>query len=420
MDETQHSPTVHPSRPTTVVVGGGLAGATVARTLREEGYRGRVVLIGAEPHLPYERPPLSKGLLLGTAGRDTVFVEPADWYPDHDVELRTGTRVTAIDRGTHEVVLDDGERLGWSTLVLATGSTPRRLDVPGADLDGVLYLRTLDDADALVAALDRRPRVVVVGGGWIGLETAAAAREAGLDVTVLEVGALPLLRVLGTEMAQLFADLHRAHGVDVRTQAQVAELLTADGTAVSGVRLGDGSVVPAELVIVGVGIQPEVSLAREAGLDVADGVVVDEHLRSSDPDVLAAGDVAAAWHPTLGRRLRVEHWANAGRQGTVAARTILGVDAVDDRLPYFYTDQYDLGMEYVGHADPSRATTSVVVRGSVADRELIAFWVDEGRVVAGMNVNVWDVSEEIEALVRSGRTVDTARLADPAVPLADV
>lgn len=420
MDETPQHPTDHSSGPTTVIVGGGLAGATVAKTLREEGYRGRVTLIGAEAHLPYERPPLSKGLLLGTAERDSVLVEPAAWYREHHVELLTGTRVTAIDRTAREVVLDDGERLGWTTLVLATGSTPRRLDVPGADLDGVLYLRTLDDADALVAALDRRPRVVVVGGGWIGLETAAAAREAGLDVTVLEVGALPLLRVLGTEMAQLFTDLHRDHGVTVRTQVQVTELLTADGTAVSGVRLSDGSVLPAELVIVGVGIQPEVRLARDAGLDVADGVVVDEHLRSSDPDVLAVGDVAAAWHPTLGRRLRVEHWANAGRQGTVAARSILGVDAVDDRLPYFYTDQYDVGMEYVGYADPSSATTSVVVRGSIAERELIAFWVDEGRVLAGMNVNVWDVSEQIEALVRSGRTVDAERLADPDVPLTEV
>lgn len=420
MDETPQHPTDHSSGPTTVIVGGGLAGATVAKTLREEGYRGRVTLIGAEAHLPYERPPLSKGLLLGTAERDSVLVEPAAWYREHHVELLTGTRVTAIDRTAREVVLDDGERLGWTTLVLATGSTPRRLDVPGADLDGVLYLRTLDDADALVAALDRRPRVVVVGGGWIGLETAAAAREAGLDVTVLEVGALPLLRVLGTEMAQLFTDLHLDHGVTVRTQVQVTELLTADGTAVSGVRLSDGSVLPAELVIVGVGIQPEVRLARDAGLDVADGVVVDEHLRSSDPDVLAVGDVAAAWHPTLGRRLRVEHWANAGRQGTVAARSILGVDAVDDRLPYFYTDQYDVGMEYVGYADPSSATTSVVVRGSIAERELIAFWVDEGRVLAGMNVNVWDVSEQIEALVRSGRTVDAERLADPDVPLTEV
>lgn len=420
MDETPQHDAGPTTGRTTVIVGGGLAGATVARTLREEGYDGRVVLVGAERHLPYERPPLSKGLLLGTAERDSVLVEPAAWYEEHHVDLRTGTRVTAIDRAAHEVVLDDGERIAWSTLVLATGSTPRRLDVPGADLEGVLSLRTLDDADALLAALARRPRVAVVGGGWIGLETAAAAREAGLEVTVLEVGALPLLRVLGTEMAQLFADLHRAHGVTVQTGVQVAELLTTDGSTVSGVRLGDGSTVPAELVIVGVGIQPDVSLARAAGLEVADGVVVDEHLRSSDPDVLAVGDVAAAWHPALGRRLRVEHWANAGRHGALAARTILGVDAVDDRLPYFYTDQYDLGMEYVGYADPSRATTSVVVRGSVEDRELIAFWVEEGRVLAGMNVNVWDVSEEIEALVRSGRTVDVARLADPAVPLAEV
>lgn len=399
-----------------VVVGGGLTGATVATTLREEGYGGPVAIVGAEPHAPYERPLLSKGYLLGTQQRDEAFVHPAEWYREHDVVLRTGVAVTALDRAGGAVVLDDGSRLPYDHVVLATGARPRLLTVPGADLPGVRYLRRLEDADRLLAAFGERPRVVVVGGGWIGLETAAAAREAGLEVAVLEAGPVPLGRVLGPEMAQVFADLHREHGVDLRTGVEVAAIEPGAHGRVGGVRLGDGSVVPAGLVVVGVGAQPEVALAEAAGLAVADGVVVDEHLRTADPRVLAAGDVARAWRPVLGRHLRVEHWANAGRQGALAARTILaasgghpgGPAATDDRLPYFYTDQYDLGMEYVGYAETSgdQAYDEVVVRGDLAARQFIAFWVRDGRVLAGMNVNVWDVTDDIEALVRSGGGVD--------------
>lgn len=399
-----------------VVVGGGLTGATVATTLREEGFGGPVTIVGAEPHAPYERPLLSKGYLLGSQQRDEAFVHPAEWYADHDVELRAGVTVTALDRAGGAVVLDDGSRLPYDHVVLATGARPRRLTVPGADLPGVRYLRRLEDADRLLAAFGERPRVVVVGGGWIGLETAAAAREAGLEVTVLEAGPVPLGRVLGPEMAQVFADLHREHGVDLRTGVEVAAIEADAHGRVGGVRLGDRSVLPAGLVVVGVGAQPEVALAEAAGLAVADGIVVDEHLRTADPRVLAAGDVARAWRPALGRHLRVEHWANAGRQGALAARTILaeagghpgGPAATDDRLPYFYTDQYDLGMEYVGYAETSgdQAYDEVVVRGDLAGREFIAFWVRDGRVLAGMNVNVWDVTEDIEALVRAGGGVD--------------
>lgn len=398
-----------------VVVGGGLTGATVATTLREEGYGGPVTVVGAEAHAPYERPLLSKGYLLGSQQRDEAFVHPPEWYPEHDVELRTGVGVAALDRAAGAVVLDDGSRLPYDHVVLATGARPRLLTVPGADLPGVRYLRRLEDADRLLAAFGERPRVAVVGGGWIGLETAAAARHAGLEVTVLEAGPVPLGRVLGPEMAQVFADLHREHGVDLRTGVQVAAVEEDSHGRVAGVRLGDGSVVEAGLVVVGVGAEPEVALAEAAGLEVADGVVVDEHLRTADPRVLAAGDVARAWRPALGRHLRVEHWANAGRQGALAARTILAAGdgagtpaAIDDRLPYFYTDQYDLGMEYVGFAETSgdQAYDDVVVRGDLAKREFIAFWVRGGRVVAGMNVNVWDVTEDIEALIRAGGGVD--------------
>ncbi len=404
--------------PGVVIVGAGLAGATAAATLRSEGFPGRVVLVGDEPDRPYERPPLSKDYLLGKAGRDSVFVHPATWYDENGVDLRLGTPVSSLDRELRRVVLADGTDLPYERLLLATGSRPRILDLPGAELSGVRYLRRLPDSDEIRSAFEQLPRVVIIGAGWIGLETAAAARAAGLTVTVLEAADLPLLRVLGRPMAQVFADLHREHGVDLRCGVQVAGLTGADGR-VTGVRLGDGTELAADLVLVGVGIVPNVDLAQDAGLDVADGITVDEHLRTSDPAVYAAGDVANAYHPRLGRHLRVEHWANARRQGPAAARAMLGDPAGYQRLPYFYTDQYDLGMEYTGSVDPA-GVDDVVVRGDLRSREFIAFWLTAGRVTAGMNVNTWDVTESIELLIASGRQVDPGRLADSDVPLTSV
>lgn len=405
---------------TVVVIGASLTAATAATTLRTEGFDGRIVLIGDESRIPYERPPLSKGYLMGEAAFADAEVHPEDWYREHDVELRLGTRVTAIDREAREVVLADGDRIAWTHLLIATGSTPRRLGVPGANLGGVHYLRRVEDSDALREAFGHATRVAVIGGGWIGMETAAAARAAGLEVTVLDRGPLPLSRVLGEQVAEIFAGLHREHGVDLRTDVQVTELLAGEGdraVQVAGARLSDGSTVEADLVIVGIGILPNVELATGADLDVDDGIVVDEHLRTADPNVWAGGDVANAMHPRLGRRLRVEHWANAVRHGELAAHSILGHDNTDDRLPFFFTDQYDLGAEYVGDARPE---DEVVFRGDVAGREVIAFWLREGRVVAGMNINVWDVTEQIEALAVSGRVVDVARLTDPDIPLDQI
>jgi len=399
-----------------VIVGASLAGAKAAETLRKEGFAGRVTLIGDELHRPYERPPLSKGYLLGSAERESVFVHPATWYAEHDVDLRLGTRATAVDARGHEVHLADGDPLRYAALLLATGSEPVRLTIPGADLDGVRYLRRLEDSEALKAAFAEVGRVVVIGGGWIGLEVAAAARTAGLAVTVLEAAALPLLRVLGPEVARVFADLHREHGVDLRCGVHVERILGAGGR-VTGVELGGGEVVGADLVVVGVGIRPNTALAQGAGLAVENGVLVDAHLRTSDPDVYAAGDVANAFHPFLERRLRVEHWANAMRQGPVAARSMLGQDATYARLPYFFTDQYDLGMEYNGYAG---AEDRVVLRGDVAGREFIAFWLAEGRVLAGMGVNIWDTTADVTRLITSRREVELDRLADPDVPLPDV
>jgi len=402
------------SRETTfVIVGAGLAGAKAAEALRTEGFDGRLVLLGAEKHRPYERPPLSKDYLQGTSERDDLFVHSAEWYAEQDVDLRPATTATALDRREHEVVIADGERLAYAKLLLTTGAQPRRLDIPGARSD-LLYLRNLEDSDRVKASFTAGTRVVIVGAGWIGLETAAAARAAGAQVTVLEHAELPLLRVLGPAMASVFADLHRERGVDLRCGVTVTGI-----DAAGAVRLADGVQVNADVIIVGVGVAPDIRLAQSSGLAVDNGILVDAHLQSSDADIYAAGDVANAYHPLLRRHLRVEHWANAMHQPAVAAQSMLGHHAVYDRLPYFFTDQYDLGMEYTGYADPD-GCDRVVTRGDVHTREFIAFWLCEGRVVAGMNVNVWDVTDPIERLIRSGRRVDPARLGDLDVALDDV
>ncbi|RKT08942.1 3-phenylpropionate/trans-cinnamate dioxygenase ferredoxin reductase subunit [Streptomyces sp. 1114.5] len=402
-----------------VIVGASLGGAKAAEALREAGYRGGIVLIGEEHERPYERPPLSKGYLQGKTSREKIYVHPPQWYGEQDVTLRLGTAVTSIDPAGHTVTLADDGRIEYDKLLLTTGSVPRRLPVPGADQDGVLYLRRVEDSDRIRAALRPGARIAVVGAGWIGLEVAAAAREAGAEVTVLEALELPLLRVLGREVAQVFADLHRAHGVDLRFGVKVAEL-TGDRGTVTGVRLGDGTTVAADAVVVGIGISPATGLAEAAGLEVDNGIKTDRQLRTSDPDVFAAGDAANAYHPLFDRHIRVEHWANAVNQPRTAARAMLGQpDAVYDRVPYFFTDQYDLGAEYVGYVEPD-GYDRVVFRGDPAAREFIAFWLSGGRVRAGMNVNVWDVTDPIRELVRSGRVVDTKALADPDVPLGEL
>ncbi|MCP2329248.1 3-phenylpropionate/trans-cinnamate dioxygenase ferredoxin reductase subunit [Hamadaea flava] len=400
-----------------VIIGAGLAGAKAAQTLRDEGFDGDITLIGAEPELPYERPPLSKGLLLGATPRDQVYVHQPDWYAESSVEIRTATTVVDIDRTAHRITTDAGDVLPYDKLLLATGSSPRRLAVPGADLDGVLYLRTLADSDRVSGALRDGVHVVIVGAGWIGLEIAAAARTRGAHVTVVETASLPLLGVLGPDLAQVFADLHRDHGVSFRFGAQLSRF---DGdTAVRTVSLADGIDLPADVVIVGVGARPNDDLAVRAGLDVGNGVVVDSQHRTSDPDIFAAGDVACAFHPTFRRHIRTEHWANALDGGPEAARAMLGLPVPPDRLPFFFTDQYDLGAEYAGFAAPGDADR-LVFRGDRAGREFVAFWTRDGRVLAGMNVNVWDVSDDIQRLIRTRKPVGLGMLADDEVPLSEV
>ncbi|MEU4234445.1 FAD-dependent oxidoreductase [Nonomuraea sp. NPDC026600] len=403
---------------TYLIAGAGLAGAKAAQALREEGFQGRIVLVGEESERPYERPPLSKGYLLGRTEREEIYVHPQPWYGEHDVDLLLGTAVTGIDPAGHEVSLSDGSRIGYAKLLLATGSSPRRLPIPGADLDGVLYLRRVEDSDRLKAVFPTASRVAIIGAGWIGLETAAAARAAGAEVTVLESAELPLLRVLGREVAEVFAGLHREHGVDLRCGVRVAEIVGRGGQAV-GVRLADGSQIDADAVIVGIGIIPNSGLALSAGLEVDNGVRVTARLRTSDLDIYAAGDVANAFHPLLGKHIRVEHWANALHQPQVAAKAMLGQDVRYERLPYFFTDQYDLGMEYSGYVEPD-GYDEVIFRGDVKTRQFVAFWLRDGRVLAGMNVNIWDVNDAIQDLVRAGRRVDTSALGDPGTPLGSL
>jgi 3-phenylpropionate/trans-cinnamate dioxygenase ferredoxin reductase subunit len=404
------------NKPSLIIVGGGMAGAIAAQTLREEGFDGSITLFGQEPNVPYERPPLSKDYLQGNAERDSIFVHPESWYAEHDVELSLGDAVTSLDPAARTVTTSTGTQLRYDKLLLATGSTPRRLSVPGADLSGVYYLRNVEDSDLIKIEFSRAKRVVIIGGGWIGLETAAAASAAGLDVTVLEGGDMPLLHVLGPEVAPIFAELHRSHGVALRYRATALELTGRDGKA-TGVTLGDGTRIDADMIIVGIGAIPRTELAAAAGLKIDNGIVVDEHLRTSDPDIFAAGDIADAYNPRLGRHIRVEHWANARRQGAVAAKAMLGQDAVDVRPSYFFTDQYDLGMEYTGDIGPA-GYDRVIFRGHPDAREVIVFWLYEQRIQAGMNINIWDVAEDIERLIQSARPINADDLADPAIPLA--
>lgn len=400
---------------TMVIVGASLAGAKTAETLRAEGFDGRIVLVGEEPERPYERPPLSKDYLRGEAERSKVYVHDEGYYAANDIELRTSCHVETIDVASHEIVLAAGERLPYDRLLLSVGAEPRRLSLPGADLPGVLSLRTLSDSDELRARLDAGGHVVVIGAGWIGAEVAASARQMGLEVTLVEMAEVPLERVLGAEVGAIFRDIHTDHGVRFVGGAGVDGLEGSE--RVERVRLADGTAIDCDFVVAGVGVRPRTELAEGAGLLVDNGIVVDERLETSAPGIFAAGDVANARHPFYATHIRVEHWANALNQGPAAARGMLGKGAAYDRLPYFFSDQYDVGMEYSGFATE---WDRILFRGDPATREFIAFWLKDGRVLAGMNVNVWDVSDPIQALIRSRNPVDPARLADPGVPLADL
>jgi len=388
-----------------VIVGGGLAGMKAIEELRDQGYGGPISLVAAEDHLPYERPVLSKGFLLGSESRDSAFTHDQQWYADHAVELVLGDPAVKLDPAGHKITTGSGREIGYRKLLLATGSEPRTLSLPGADAAGVFTLRDVDDADKIDTALKDltqagRP-LVIIGGGWIGLEVAAAARQRGVDVTVLEALDQPLLGVLGPEVAQVFAGLHTEHGVQLVTGAKVAGIETESGRA-TAVTTDDGTGYDADAVLIGVGAAPRISLAADAGIAVDHGVLTDGSLQTSDPDVYAAGDIAEVDHPLIGGRVRVEHWAWANDTGPVAARAMLGQDAAIDFLPFFFTDQYDLGMEYIGYVAPG-SQPQVELRGDVAGRQFQAYWIVDGKVAAGMHVNDWDNGiDPIKEIVLSG------------------
>ncbi|MEV0845942.1 FAD-dependent oxidoreductase [Streptomyces sp. NPDC049954] len=413
---------------TFVIVGGGLAGAKAAETLRAEGFTGRVILVCDERDHPYERPSLSKGYLLGKEERDSVFVHEAAWYASADVELHLGQPAVALDREAHTVTLGDGTLLQYDKLLLATGSEPRRLDIPGTGLVGVHHLRRLAHAERLRRVLSVLGRdnghLLIAGAGWIGLEVAAAARGYGAEVTVVEAEPTPLHGVLGPEVGRLFTDLHSDRGVRFHFGARLTEIIGQDGVVLAALT-DDGEEHPAHDVLAAIGAAPRVSLAESAGLRLAapgegGGIAVDASLRTSDPDIYAAGDVASVPLDLFpGAPLRVEHWANALNGGPAAARSMLGKDTVYDRVPYFFSDQYDLGMEYSGYAPPG-GYDQVLVRGDAGKRQFIAFWLLDGQVRAGMNVNVWDVTDTIQALIRSGVRPDPEALSDPGVELSSL
>jgi 3-phenylpropionate/trans-cinnamate dioxygenase ferredoxin reductase subunit len=391
-----------------VIIGAGLGGASAAAALRERGYQGDVLLMGSDRRRPYELPALSKGVLLGTAD-EPDWVHEEKYYGEHDIRFTPGLTATRIELGARLVLDDAGGEHRYDRLVLATGSRPRSLPVPGGDLSGLHTLRTLDDSLKLRSAFTDADRVVIVGAGWIGSEAAAAARAHGAEVTVVDPVRVPLATVVGETVGGVFRDLHTENGVQWRLGEQVAEITGGPG-GVRGVRLGTGEELTADVVLIAVGAAPRVELAHAAGLDLSDdgGVAVDAGLRTTAQDVFAVGDIASHFHPRYGRRVRVEHWANAKDQGTHVAQNLLGENEPFVKSPYFFTDQYDLGCEYRGLADP--ASDELVVRGDLASREFTAFWLREGKVTAAMNVNEWDDGDALGALVDGEATVTAEQL----------
>ncbi len=413
------SSTPSPADAGMVIIGGGLTGATAAETLRKEGFTGPVTIVADEPEIPYQRPPLSKGFLAGKEGEDALLPLPASWYPENNVTVLTGTAATALDTAAHTITLDNGTTLQYAKALIATGAAPRHIPFPGVDLKGVYTFRTKADSIAMKELFTGGGKnVVMIGSGWIGMEIAATATELGNKVALMGLEDVPLSVAIGNELGTVFADRHKEAGVQFVLPASAAEIQGKDGT-VTSVLTTTGVTLPADIVIVAVGVVPNVALAKDAGLTITNGIEVTSSLQTSAEDVFAAGDVANAMHPVTGAYARSEHWANAIASGKVAAKSMLGQAAVLDDIPYFYTDQFDLGMEYSGFGALTK-DAEVVVRGSLEKREFVAFWVLEGRVVAGMNVNIWDVQDGIKALISSARTVDTAKLADPETPLEDI
>ena len=398
--------------PSFLIVGASLAGASAAAALRQEGFEGQIILVGQEREVPYERPPLSKEYLRGESSHEAAQVHPAGFYSEQGIDLRTGTEVVALDARDRFATLDDGAQIQYDKLLLCTGAEPRRASMPGADLAGTHYLRTTNDSDALRDCLTTGTRLAVVGGGWIGCEVAASALALGASVTLIERSDAPLGQTLGARLGEVYGKLHADRGVRVLTNASVTGLTGAD--RVEYVELTNGQAIEADAVLFGIGALPRVAIAAQAGLEVDNGILADQRLETSTPGIFACGDVANAYHLRYRRRLRTEHWANARSQGVIAARAMLGKPAVNDSVPYFFSDQYDVGMEYRGLGHPD---DEVVFRGHPDSLEFLAFWVRHDRVEAAMNVNLWDAGETIERLIASKTPINHRHLGDPDIPL---
>jgi len=390
-----------------VIVGANLAGGRAAEALREAGFGGRIVLVGAEPDRPYERPPLSKDYLLREMPAEKLYLRPPAYYEEQHIELRLGVRAARLDPASRAVELDSGERLRYDKLLITTGCEVRRLAVPGASLAGVRYLRTQSDSTALGDLIEKSQRVVVIGAGFIGSEVAASARKAGRDVTVLEAAPVPLTRALGERMGKVCAEIHREHGVDLRLSCGVKEFRGAG--RVEEVGLADGSAVPCDLVVVGVGVAPAVGWLDGSGLALDNGVVVNEYCETSASDIYAAGDVANAWNPLYGERLRVEHYDNAQNQGIAAGKAMAGVREPYAPVLYFWSDQYEHRFQYVGHAS---GDDEIVVRGDLATRSFTAFYLRGDRIRAAFAIGRPKDIMAARRLIQSGRQVKSELLAD--------
>lgn len=401
-----------PDQQTFVIVGASLAGGRAAQALRKEGFDGRVVLIGEEPDRPYERPPLSKEYLRGQFPKEKLFIADGSFYDENEIDLRLGVRATRIDAKERVVELDSGERVAFDKLLIATGGRPRRLNVRGADLDGVYELRTIADSEAIASELREGRRVVVIGAGFIGAEVAASARTNGLDVTVLEVAALPLERVVGAEIGEIYAQLHRDHGVDLRLGEGIERI--EGSKRAERVVTTEGAAIDCDFVVVGVGMQPNVEIVAGTGIDTPNGIAVDEFCETNVQGIYAAGDAANFYHPLLGERLRVEHWANAQNQGQAAALNMLGKQEAYAEVPWFWSDQYDVNMQYVGHAHEWDET---VFRGNVADRKFTAFYLKGGRLQAALAFNRFRDIRHSRELIKARVQPDPAKLRDEDVDL---
>jgi 3-phenylpropionate/trans-cinnamate dioxygenase ferredoxin reductase subunit len=398
-----------------VIVGASLAGATAAATLREEGFDGDVILIGSEASFPYERPPLSKTFLRGESTMQEAMVRPEAFYADNRIETRLGSTVVAVDAGGKTLTVAGGDAVSYDSLLIATGSRNRRFPIPGIDLDGVLDLRTLEDAARIRAQMVPGRRVVLAGMGFIGSEVAASLRQRGLEVHVVAGGKAPLDRVLGVDVGHVIEGIHRDHGVEMTFDDQVASF-EGDGR-VRTVKTASGRSLDCDFVVLGLGVEPVTGFLDGSGIDVDDGVLVDERCRASADGVFAAGDVANHYHPVFDRRIRTEHWNNARQQGRAAALNMMGRETPYDEIHWFWSDQYEHTIQYAGY---HREWDDLVIRGSLESRNFAAFYLLGGRVLAVVSVDRPADVQDSMALIRAGGRADAATLRDEGVELASL